>query len=103
MDLDVMREFSASIGYDILHKNPKQNLILSLGVSRYWDLGIPVHRSDRDVDDVYTLWGGFFSLSWEAAVVGAEFRASWNDSSELRKLVETADKFMLEGSLFVRI
>jgi len=95
----LMREMYASAGYNLLAKNPGQLLLVNFGLSRFWDVAIPVHRESGFG---YAVTGWFASLSYEKAVYGAEFKVSRNYSNELRKLVETTDKYMIEGSLFGR-
>ncbi len=94
-----VREMYASVGYNFLNKSNVQRLLVTFGLSRYWDVAIPVHR-ESGTD--YRLTGGFFSVNWDAIFLGAEFNCSYNYSQELRKLVETADKFMVEVSIFAR-
>ncbi|TAL33448.1 MAG: hypothetical protein EPN93_13795 [Spirochaetes bacterium] len=97
----LMREWYASIGYNFLGKRADRegrDLILAVGVSSLWDVAIPVHR---ERGSGYDLMGGFASLNFSSPVVGAEIKGAYNYAPELRKLVEIADKFMIEGSFYV--
>ena len=94
-----LREAYVSAGYNIVAKDPTQRLMIYFGLSRFWDPAIPVHR---DSGYGYSLTGWYASLTWEAPIAGAELKVARNYSSELRKLVETADKYMLEASVYGR-
>ncbi len=94
-----LREAYLTAGYNFLKASSTERLLATVGISRYWDVAIPVHRESGSG---YSLIGGFFSLGWNTTFIGAEFKCSYNYSQELRKLVETADKFMVEASLFAR-
>jgi len=100
VELGTLREVEVSLGVNFMPKNKASNLILTIGGSRYWDLGIPIHREHPE--DGYVLLGGFVALEWQSAYWGAEIRASYNDAQEIRKLVETSDKAMLEASIYGR-
>jgi hypothetical protein len=96
---DYVREAYFSIGYNFLKASSTERLVATVGISRFWDVAIPVHRESGSG---YSLKGGFFSLGWNTTFIGADFNCSYNYSQELRKLVETADKFMVEASVFAR-
>ena len=98
--LDIVRDFHFMAGYNFLSDDPEMNLTASLGVSRYWDPAISFHRESGDG---YALWGGIFAITFDSTFFGADLRVSRNYSTELRKLVESSDKWMLEASLFGRI
>ncbi len=94
-----IREMRASLGYNFLSAGKPSRAVLTFGLSRYWDVAIPVHRESGEG---YTLTGGFLEFKWESPWYGIELKGAYNYSSELRKLVETADKFMIETSIFAR-
>ncbi|MFC1670556.1 hypothetical protein ACFL20_09190 [Spirochaetota bacterium] len=110
LKLAPLREFHAKVGLNIFYwfyKN--QTLITWVGISNYWDPAIPVHRNDSKLDlegmdsfELYSLFGFFFAVTWEYPWAGAEFRVAYNYSDDLRKLVEAADKWVIEGSLYFR-
>jgi hypothetical protein len=72
--------------------------MLSVGVSRYWDPAIAVHR---DSGDGYAVWGGMCNIEGRCYGLGMAISASKNYSGELRKLTETVDKWVFEGSLYM--
>lgn len=101
------RELRAEIGIDwfrLFNTGQYQRLITTLGVSSYWDPAIPIHRDpvDSEVDDNYRLNGFMFKINYEYTFAGIEIKVARNYSEELRKLVETSDKTMIEASLFMR-
>ncbi|MGL4370291.1 MAG: hypothetical protein ACRCUT_11570 [Spirochaetota bacterium] len=101
LDLAKVREIRGSAGINFLafSKGRTDVAKLSLGLGRYWDPGIAIHRTRGQG---YDLFGGFCSLAYERPIAGAEFNINYNYSKELRKLIEAADKLALEGSVFFR-
>lgn len=101
IDVPPLREARASLGYNFFAeaggKLSTFKMILSGGASRYWDTAAPLHRQRGGS---YVLYGGFGSLRLEAPWIGMELRASYNHSVELRRLIECAQKAVLEGSFF---
>lgn len=94
----VAREMYARADLDYF-KQSDIDLLFSLGVSRFWDPAIPVHReSGQD----YWIFGGFLGMSFNIPWCGIELKAIKNYSQELRKLTESADKWAFEGSLYIR-
>ncbi|MCU0846193.1 MAG: hypothetical protein MUC76_14885 [Spirochaetes bacterium] len=104
IDVSPLREVRASLGYNFFAGAAAPlstfRLLLSGGASRYWDVAAPLHR---ERGEKYLLYGGFASLKLEAPWIGIELRASYNHSVELRRLVECAEKAVLEGSFFASI
>jgi hypothetical protein len=104
IEVSPLREARVSLGYNFFAgaAAPLSNfrLLLSGGASRYWDVAAPLHR---ERGDGYLLYGGFGSLKLEASWIGMELRASYNHSVELHRLVECAEKAVLEGSFFASI
>ncbi len=104
IEVSPLREVRASLGYNFFAGagGPLSTfkMILSGGASRYWDTAAPLHR---ERGEGYVLYGGFGSLRLEAPWIGMELRASYNHSVELRRLVECAEKAVLEGSFFASI
>ncbi len=104
IDYSPLREFRAVLGYNFLSSRIQQGemFIASVGVSRFWDPAIPIHRENGEG---YALWGGTFMLEGRMFVYGIPLgfgmNVSRNYSRELRRLVEVADKWVLEGSLNV--
>lgn len=97
-----LRETYVSISYNFLGNRANDGYLLCLsgGISRFWDPAIPVHRKKGTG---YYLHGGFGSLSLSAPFGGIEAKGIYNYAPELRKLVETADKFAVEGSVYISL
>lgn len=97
----VWRDLRALVGYNFLGSsiNTGNMLVASLGMSKYWDPAIPIHR---DSGTNYHVYGGIFQLEGRifagGVPLGMEFRVSKNYSPELRRMVETVDKWVYEGS-----
>ena len=104
IEVSPLRELRASLGYNFFAGAggplSTYKMIISGGASRYWDTAAPLHR---ERGHGYVLYGGFGSLRLEAPWIGMELRASYNHSVELRRLVECAEKAVLEGSFFASI
>lgn len=96
------REIRGSLGINFLGLSGKRTdtLIARFGVGNYWDPGIAVH-SDKGKGKDKT--GFIASLGYDSPLFGAEFMFDYNYSKELRKLIESTDKFAIEGSFFFRI
>ncbi len=100
LDVSALREIYGAVGYNFLGTKARDGylLLLSLGVSRFWDPAIPVFREEGTG---YHLHGMFVSASFTSPFAGLDFRVIRNYSPELRRLVETADKLALEGSAYI--
>lgn len=99
LDMNPVREIKGIIGVNFFGLNSVQALLLNIGISRYWDPAIPVQRASGSS---YILYGGFCSIQYQHPIAGAELKVAYNYSQELRRLVETADKWMFEGSFYAR-
>ncbi len=99
---DPLREAYVSVAYNFLGKKAADGYLftVTVGASRFWDPAIPVHR--REGSKFY-LYGGFGALTFTTPFGGAELKAVYNYAPEIRKLVETADKAALEGSVFFNL
>jgi len=106
IDFSYARDLRATLGLNLLGGAAVQQgefLIISGGISRYWDPAIPYHR---DSGEGYSAIGGLFKIEgrhflWSAIPLGYEFTVSRNHSTELRKLVETVDKWVVEAGINV--
>ncbi len=100
IDYSPLREFRAILGWNFLGEGIEEGnlLMLSFGVSRYWDPAIAVHR---DSGEGYAVWGGMCNIEGRCYGLGMTISASRNYSGELRKLTETVDKWVFEGSLYM--
>ncbi len=96
-----LRDLRGLVGYNFLGKRLNEGIMLvaSLGMSRYWDPAIPIHRESGED---YHVYGGIFKLEGRAFLwgipFGMDFSVSKNHSPELRRMVETVDKWVYEGS-----
>lgn len=71
------------------------------GMSWYWDPAVAIHRDKPEKgNDIY---GWIIGCEVDLIIFGGEIVAQRNFSRDLRMLVETADKWSIEGSLFFRI
>lgn len=106
IDFSYARDLRATLGVNLLGRAAVRQgefLILSGGISRYWDPAIPYHR---DSGNDYSVVGGLFKIEgrhfiWSAVPLGYEFTVSHNHATELRKLVETVDKWVVEAGINV--
>jgi hypothetical protein len=71
------------------------------GMSWYWDPAVAIHRDNSEKGNA--VYGWILGAEFDLIFIGADFMAEYNFSSELKKLVETSDKWAIEGSLFFRI
>ncbi len=100
----IWRDLRALAGWNILGSSIEagQFLVISFGMSRFWDPAIPIHR---DSGTGYYVYGGIFQMEGRmfmgSVPLGMELRISHNYSPELRRMVETVDKWVYEGSLTV--
>ncbi len=97
-----LREIYGTLGYNFLHGYSSEGylLVTSFGVSRFWDPAIALHRENGTG---YYKYGGIFMVEsrfflW-GIPIGNEIRISKNYAPELRRLVETVDKWTAEISI----
>lgn len=102
IDLAAVREMRGCAGINFFgfDKTNVSSLVFKFGLSRFWDPGIAVQR---EKGSGYAVNGWLASITLDHPLAGIEFMVNYNYSKELRKLIEAADKFAIEGSLFVRI
>ena len=102
----LLREINGIVGYNFFGPRMKEGyfLITSIGFSRYWDVSIPIHRESGEKDYVY---GGIFIIKTRFPMkkipIGLEFKVTKNYAPELRKLIETVDKYAVEASISISI
>jgi len=70
------------------------------GMSCYWDPAVEIHRDSKSG---YSIYGWIIGFNLDLKYIGAELKADYNFSNELKKLVEASDKWAVEGSLFLKI
>lgn len=96
--LPLMRVWWAKAGYDLIDM-PGWDLIIWFGVNKYYDPAISYHSKHSDNDT-----GGWFAMiDGTAPYITLSIKAAYNESNELDKLVETVDKYVIEGSASFRI
>ncbi len=100
IDPSVLKEFHFLFAYEPVLDNTTFKFKLYTGVSWYWDPAVAIHR---ETGSGYDLWGWILGLDFGTDTIGLESKVVYNYSTELRKLVEAADKWSFEGSLFFRI
>jgi len=102
LKLRPVKEIRAVLGYDFLHKSILK-LVTEAGFCQYWDEAMPIHsRSDRH--KVNGFFGSIdFGLGKPGGVLttGLKFTCSYNDSNELKKLIETANKAVVQGDIYL--
>lgn len=98
VDVPLMRLWWAKAGYDFLEM-PGWDLILWFGVNKFYDPAISYHSKHSDNDT-----GGWFAMiDGVAPYITLSIKASYNEASELDKLVEAVDKYILEATASFRI
>jgi hypothetical protein len=103
IDYAKLRQINGMIGFNFWGDKKGEMLVASVGLSRYWDVAIPYNRESGDA---YYVYGYLFSIEsrffvWGGIPLGIELKASKNYAPELRKLVETTDKYALEMSVYI--
>ena len=104
LNLRPVKEVRAAIGMDLLNKMPLWKFIVEAGYSQYWDEAIPVHT----VLNKYQA-DGFFG-SFDFGVMdpnfissGIKFTFSHNNSNELKRLIETTGKTVIQVDLYLSL
>lgn len=100
IDVSPLKEFHFLIAYEPIIEKSTLNFKFYTGLSWYWDPAVAVHREKGTDND---LWGWVLGLDFGTDMIGLETKIVYNYSDDLKKLVETADKWSFEGSLFFRI
>ncbi|MCL2155965.1 MAG: hypothetical protein FWH53_09900 [Leptospirales bacterium] len=105
LSLRPVKEMRGAIGYDILHNTTSLKLITEAGLCQYWDEAMPFHANS----DTYKANGVFGSVDFGFVAfdgllsVGLKVACSYNDSNELRKLIETTSKTVVQGNFYVAL
>lgn len=98
VSLPLMRLWWAKAGYDLMDR-PGWDFIVWLGVNKFYDPAMSYHSKHTDNDA-----GGWFAMiDGTAPYITLSIKASYNDASELDKLIEAVDKYVIEGSASFRI
>jgi hypothetical protein len=103
IDYAKLRQINGMIGFNLWGDKKGEMLVASVGLSRYWDVAIPYNRESGNE---YYVYGYIFAIEsrfflWGGLPLGIELKASKNYAPELRKLVETTDKYALELSAYI--
>ncbi|MCL2025861.1 MAG: hypothetical protein FWG92_03545 [Leptospirales bacterium] len=104
LNLRPVKEIRAVVGCDFLSKSSLK-LITEAGLCQYWDEAMPFHsKSDR-----YKTNGLFGSIDFgtgrpgDSVSAGIKFTCSYNDSNELKKLIEAANKVVVQGDFYLSL
>jgi len=71
------------------------------GMSWYWDPAIQIHRKNQNKGN--SVYGWILGASYDFKNFGADCKTEYNFSSDLKALIEAADKWAVDGSVFFRI
>jgi hypothetical protein len=103
LSLRTVKEVKAAIGYDFF---PQAGLkfITEIGYCQYWDEAIPLHARSNG----YTANGLFGTIDFgylypDFISVGTKFTCSYNDSIELKRLIETTGKTVVQLDLYLSL
>ncbi|HOP63700.1 MAG TPA: hypothetical protein PK358_01575 [Spirochaetota bacterium] len=101
IDVSKAKEWYILLSYDPIAKADEATMKAYTGVSWYWDPAIMIHRNNPEKGNA--VYGWIIGCNFDIVHFGGDMKAEYNFSSDLKKLVEAADKWAVEGSLFVRI
>ena len=101
LNLKPLKEVRMAVGYDFLHM-PFWDLTIETGYSQYWDEAMPLHSAS----DNYKANGFFCSVGFgytdpDFVSAGLKFTYSNNSSNELRKLIETTNKAIVQVDFYL--
>ncbi|MGB4269863.1 MAG: hypothetical protein WBK20_11875, partial [Spirochaetota bacterium] len=98
VSLPLMRLWWTKAGYDFMDR-PGWDFIVWFGVNKFYDPAMNYHSKHSDNDA-----GGWFAMiDGISPYITLSIKASYNDYSELDKLIEAVDKYIVEGSASFRI
>ncbi len=95
------KEWSVLLSYDPITPPDQGKLKAYTGVSWYWDPSIQIHRKDPGKGNA--VYGWIIGCEADFIHFGGDLKAEYNYADDLKKLVEAADKWAVEGSMFFRI
>ncbi len=98
IDVPVLQMWSMKAGYDFFHQ-PGWDFFVWLGLTHCYDPAISFH-SNHDNNNVT---GWFAMMDIASPLFTFTLKGSYNDSYELEKLVESVDKYIIEGSASFRL
>ncbi|HPS87815.1 MAG TPA: hypothetical protein PLY36_13780 [Spirochaetota bacterium] len=101
INVSTAKEWYLLLSFDPVTAPNEAKLKAYTGMSWYWDPAIAVHRDNPGKGNA--VYGWIIGVDADFVFIGADFKAEYNFSSELKKLIEASDKWAVEGSLFFRI
>ena len=116
LDLRHLKEMRISVGYDPLRdviydpqsksfwKSTPFRFIPEIGYCQYWDEAMPIHT----ISDKYKAHGFFGSIDFryrspDYVTVGCKFTYSYNNSNELKRLIETTNKMVMQVDAYLSL
>ncbi len=98
----ITKEWYMLINIDPIPATPEDvKFKVYTGISWYWDPAIAIHRNSPSKGN--GAYGWILGMNIDFKNFGLDFMTEYNYSTELKKLIETSDKFAVEGSMFFRI
>lgn len=101
IDVSKSKEWYIKLNLDPVRKPDTSGFKAYTGMSWYWDPAVAIHRNKPSKGNA--VYGWILGANVDFVMFGAELMVERNFSSELKKLLETTDKWAVEGSLFFRI
>ena len=104
LKLRPVKEVRTALGYDFLSES-SMKLITEAGFCQYWDEAMPAHSKNNR----YKANGLFGSIDFGFGHPGDSFSAgikltcSYNDSDELKKLIETVNKTVVQADFYLSL
>lgn len=95
------KEWYLLLSYNPVTAHDQANIKAYTGISWYWDPAVRIHRKDSGKGNA--VYGWIIGCDFDFVHFGGDMKAEYNYSGDLKKLIETADKWAIEGSLFLRI
>ena len=103
LDLKTIKETKGVVGYDVLPESHFK-LVTELGYGQYWDEAMPLHSKSNNYKA-----NGFFWLADvgyrapDFIATGIKFTCSYNDSNELKRLIETTSKVIIQLDFYLSL
>lgn len=101
IDVSKTKEWYLMLSYDPVALPDQSKVKAYTGVSWYWDPAIEIHRKNPGKGDA--VYGWIIGCEADFIHFGGDLKAEYNFADDLKKLVEAADKWAVEGSIFFRI
>lgn len=101
INISKAKEWYLLLSYDPVTSPDQFRFKAYTGMSWYWDPAVRVHRKNPGKGNA--VYGWIIGCDFDLIHFGGDMKAEYNFSNDLKKLVEAADKWAVEGSLFARI